>query len=515
MKPPKKIEVMRPQKGYQTMFATSRADIVIGGSSAGVGKTFSLLFEYLRHGLTVTRFGSVIFRRTTPQIRSEGGLWDKSVELFSKVMGAKGAGSYLTWVFRKKKDPKFITKLKFSHLEHESNLADWQGSEICYIGFDELTHFTKKMFFYFLTRNRSTCGVKPYIRATCNPDPWSFVRELLVTGGYVDDLTGKVIPEMEGVVRYFVLDGDKYVWGDSYEEVYEKTKHIIDPQLEKAGEGFSIKDFIKSFSFMAGSIFDNKALLSVDPGYLGGLLNQDEQTKSQLLDSNWNLKSTDLDCFDASAFQKVFGKEVERGQPRLVCDIALEGKNKFVLAYFEGRMMLDLKIIDKSNGPEVVSAMEEMARKHRLENEWILFDSDGVGGFVSGFLQGSIPFGGNDGVIEIEDPISKKIIKEAYQNQKTQLVYHCAKAIKDGLYGITEDIEHMMYDNEKNVRQRILFEMQAFKKAPPNAGKKRIISKEDMGKILGNGQSPDLMDVIWMNEYFELMPEKVDHYKGL
>jgi hypothetical protein len=61
-------------------------------------------------------------------------------------------------------------KIKFSHLQFDTSVYDWQGAQITLICFDELTHFTAHQFFYIVGRNRSTCGVRPCIRATCNPD---------------------------------------------------------------------------------------------------------------------------------------------------------------------------------------------------------------------------------------------------------------------------------------------------------------------------------------------------------
>lgn len=60
-------------------------------------------------------------------------------------------------------------KIKFSQLQFDSTVYDWQGAQITLICFDELTHFSRHQFFYMVGRNRSTCGVPPYIRATCNP----------------------------------------------------------------------------------------------------------------------------------------------------------------------------------------------------------------------------------------------------------------------------------------------------------------------------------------------------------
>ena len=69
--------------------------------------------------------------------------------------------------------------MRFAHLEYEQDKFGWMGAQVTFIGFDELIHFTEGQFWYLLSRNRSTCGIKPHIRATCNPDPDSFVADLV------------------------------------------------------------------------------------------------------------------------------------------------------------------------------------------------------------------------------------------------------------------------------------------------------------------------------------------------
>ena len=145
-------KVIKPQEGYQMKALSSSADIVIGGGAAGVGKTFCLLLEPLRH-INNKKFGGIFFRRTRPQIRAEGGLWDASNKLYNLIGKANAKESVLEWVFESG------AKLKFTHLEHEKNIYNYQGSEIPFIAFDELTHYTKKMFFYLLSRNRTTSGI--------------------------------------------------------------------------------------------------------------------------------------------------------------------------------------------------------------------------------------------------------------------------------------------------------------------------------------------------------------------
>lgn len=80
------IRIIRPQEGYQEKVLSSSADIVISGAAAGVGKTFVLLLDPIPD-LHVPNFGGVIFRRTTTQIKNEGGLWDTSMKIYPFIGG--------------------------------------------------------------------------------------------------------------------------------------------------------------------------------------------------------------------------------------------------------------------------------------------------------------------------------------------------------------------------------------------------------------------------------------------
>ena len=186
---------IRPQPGPQETFLSSPADIVIYGGSAGGGKTFGLLLENARH-CENAKFGSVIFRRESTQITAQGGLWDAAINLYSP-MGIKT---------REKPRPEVTfrsgARVSFSHLQYEKDVFDWQGTEIPLICFDELTHFSYNQFFYMLSRNRSTCGVRPYMRCSTNPDADSWVAEFI--SWWWDQKTGYAIPERSGVIRYFI-----------------------------------------------------------------------------------------------------------------------------------------------------------------------------------------------------------------------------------------------------------------------------------------------------------------------
>ncbi|MCP4163278.1 MAG: terminase [Deltaproteobacteria bacterium] len=262
--------IVKPQEGPQMDFLSSSADIVIYGGAAGGGKTWGLLLEPLRHITSVRGFGAVIFRRTSPQITNQGGLWDEA-DILYPCLQAKSNLSNRQYTF-----PPYNNKITFSHLEHEKNKKDWQGAQIPLILFDELTHFTEGQFWYLLSRNRTLCGVKPYIRATCNPDPDSFVAKLIEW--WIDQVTGYAIPERSGVIRYFVRVAGNIHWADTKEELIKKFNNIES----------EIKP--KSFTFISAKLTDNKILMKADPEYIATLHALPYVEREQLLGGNWKIR---------------------------------------------------------------------------------------------------------------------------------------------------------------------------------------------------------------------------------
>lgn len=273
---------LQPQEGPQTEFLASLADIAIYGGAAGGGKSFALLLEPLRH-YDNPDFGGVIFRRNSTQVRNEGGLWDESYKLY-KLFNAHPREAFLEWIFPSG------SRMKFAHLEHEKTVYDWQGAQIPYLGFDELTHFTEHQFFYMLSRNRSTSGVPGYVRATCNPDANSWVRKFI--DWWINPETGLPILERSGVIRYFVRIEDKMIWADSPQEIFDIY-----------GNGPEIQP--KSVTFIAANVYDNKILLQKDPTYLANLLAQSRVDRLRLHGGNWNVRAIAGMIFQRSWFEVI------------------------------------------------------------------------------------------------------------------------------------------------------------------------------------------------------------------
>lgn len=269
------MRVLKPQPGPQETFLSTSADIAIYGGAAGGGKTYALLLEAVRHTGN-PKFGAVIFRRQSIQITQEGGLWDSSFEVYGGIKGAvpKTSPRY-HWKFRTG------ARVGFAHIDGDRDLGKWQGSQIALIGFDELTHFTKKQFFYMMSRNRSASGIDPYIRATCNPDADSWVADFI--SWWIDRDTGYPISERSGVIRYMVHINDVISWFDTEDEGIDFAK-------QSGLDEFMAMKSVKSVTFIASTLHDNKILMENDPGYLANLLALTEVEKERLLNGNWKIK---------------------------------------------------------------------------------------------------------------------------------------------------------------------------------------------------------------------------------
>lgn len=268
--------IFAPQKGPQEKFMATPADICIYGGAAGGGKTYALLLEALRH-MNNPNFNAVIFRKEYTQITAPGGLWDTSRLIYSYIKGSCSLKTpKLHWRF------KSGATVNFAHIGCDDDCEGWQGSQIALIGFDELTHFSEYSFFYMMSRNRTTCGIKPYIRATCNPDADSWVAEFIKW--WIDQETGYPIPERSGKVRWMMRLNEVIFWFDTKQEA-------VDAAIENGVDYEKAVIMAKSVTFIASTLQDNKILMKNDPGYMANLLALALVERERLLKGNWKIKA--------------------------------------------------------------------------------------------------------------------------------------------------------------------------------------------------------------------------------
>ena len=225
---------------------------------------------------------------------NSGGLWDSSQELYRQYPGAFPRKTpHPQWVFPSG------AKVSFRHLERDDAVYGFQGAEITLIEFDELTHFSETQFFYMLSRNRSTSGIRPYCRCSTNPDSDSWVAQFI--SWWWDPETGYAIPERSGKIRYMARVNEELVWGDTPEEVVQIAND--------AGYDVEItKDDVKSVSFVLSTLYDNQVLMKADPGYMANLKALSIVQRERLLYGNWLIKAAAGLYFPRSALPPLLEK---------------------------------------------------------------------------------------------------------------------------------------------------------------------------------------------------------------
>jgi len=244
-------------------FLACPADVVVYGGAAGGGKTWALLLDALRHALEVPNWTGLIVRITRELMKVGGGIWAESQQVFANS-GAVPNHTELSWRW-----PNGST-LSFRQVLHNANL--WNGPSYDWIGIEELQELEVSDLVGALTRLRSTKGIRPTLRATCNPKRGhgivEWIKWYLRDDGYPD-------PERSGVVRYFGRSSKTYEWvfGDSASDVEEQA-------CRPPGSA-------QTFAFIRANLDDNPILDLTDPSYRAKLQVQGRVDELRLLGGNW------------------------------------------------------------------------------------------------------------------------------------------------------------------------------------------------------------------------------------
>ena len=488
------ITVLKPQEGFQQKFLSSEADIVIGGGAAGSGKSYALLLE-LGRLINVDNATGVVFRRTSPELRAGGGLWDTASTIYGALADINN--TKLELFFGNSK-----AKIKFSHLQKESDVHSHQGSQYAFIGFDEIQHFTWKQFNYMLSRNRTMTNINPYIRCTCNPEAGTWLKEFI--SWWIGE-DGYPIEDRDCQLRYMYAKGDKVtdiIWGDSKEEVIEK----LDGLLEETALRFNIQpeDLIKSVTFIAGSLEDNKKLLVNNPEYVGNLMALDEADKAKLLYGNWNDYSDDtMKLFTNTT--NIFGKGIgidSNGMSSISIDPARSGKDLAIIMAWQGLEVVSISIFTKCTTEEIHYATETYRDIYSVPRNRVVVDSDGVGG-------GVVDRGKYIGINNGGRPIDARNETTNFNHLKSQLYYLGARIINNHeLTGFKIHTNQIYVDGKKTnkvngefVMDIILREFGSFTR-DLGSGKKRINTKDEIKSFIGH--SPNFTDCIMYNLYLYL-----------
>jgi predicted phage terminase large subunit-like protein len=280
------------QPGPQEAFLATSADIAFYGGEAGSGKSAALVLECARNH-DLPGFGAIVFRRTTKELAGAGSIWELMRGWFP-ALGARMKSNPFTATFPSG------ASVVLDHLQYEEDKFSHQGKGYGLICFDELPHFTESQFWYLWSRARSMSGVRPYMRATMNPTPDSWVKKLIAW--YLDDEGRYIRPERSGVLRYFYRVDDSLDWDRDAAAL--KARH---PE-QVGADGQQIEP--TSFTFILGLLADNKILEQKDPGYRAKLMSLPRVERERLLGrdnrgGDWKIKASAGLFFNRGMFRVV------------------------------------------------------------------------------------------------------------------------------------------------------------------------------------------------------------------
>jgi predicted phage terminase large subunit-like protein len=213
------------------------------------------------------RATGIVFRRTNPMLKSPGSIWQEAVALYSSIFpkGLKIKNREMEIIFPNG------ALLKFSHMQHETNMFDHKGGQYSLVIWDEATDFSEGMITYLLSRMRNAyVDYKPQMFLMTNPSYDSFLRHWIQD--YYLDHTGVPIKERAGHKRYFVRQGDQMIWENDRQK-------LVDIYGENSG--------ITSFTFIGANCLDNPPLLKARPDYVEKLKAMGDIQRAILFDGNW------------------------------------------------------------------------------------------------------------------------------------------------------------------------------------------------------------------------------------
>lgn len=238
-----------PNSYAQEDFVVSKEFEAFLGGAKGGGKSAALVSMSTRY-VHKAKYKAIIFRRTYPRLRE---LTDRARDMYPKL-GGQGKNNNTEWIFPSG------AQIIFAHLQHDKDVDNYQGQQYQFIGFDEVTQFTRDQYITMLSCCRSPDPSVPcYIRATGNPGGAGHVW---VKERFIDSCKPiHVGPPVHNT-------GFDVLW-----------------QPQKAGTALSDGGLTRRF--YPAKVFDNLDLLASSPAYVLVLKNLPENLRKAYLDGDW------------------------------------------------------------------------------------------------------------------------------------------------------------------------------------------------------------------------------------
>ncbi|MBR5806072.1 MAG: phage terminase large subunit [Oscillospiraceae bacterium] len=184
------MEIFVTAKQKQFMDAT--CDEVLFGGAAGGGKSYAQVIDALIYAVKYPGSKQLILRRTYPEL-------DKSIIRTTLALYPKEIYRYISSSHTGQFTNGSI--IDFGYCDSETDIYRYQSAEFDVIRFDELTHFTKDMYIYLISRLRGVNGFPKQMKSTTNPGG---IGHKWVKERFIDVGQAGVTQSFDGQTRVFI-----------------------------------------------------------------------------------------------------------------------------------------------------------------------------------------------------------------------------------------------------------------------------------------------------------------------
>lgn len=454
-----KVDFM-PQKGLQERFCACDSNLIFLCGPSQMGKTYAML-QKAEGGLGLPGF-TVRFINVRLQDGKKGGsIFRDAVEVLGNYAGCQySSADYPTFYW-----PQWNNSFQIIHSNFNAdNPAEYEQfkdyakkNQASLIMIDEATEMrTFKMFKYWFSRNRDSSGMTPQMVLSFNYVYGHFTNNMLKDAGYFTD-DWYFRPEMNGVTRYFYIQGDTedtIVWGNTPEEVAKAVGISISEKERKAG--VTLNQIVKSFTAFTGEAADNLKLLSATggqnignlhnvggkesaillKGYAGPIENEANNVSREMITRLWENPKDEDDNMYATF-------DVGGGKGDSAPLIIWRGLQMIAIEYFTGEPQ------------EIAGWIQTHLNRYGVPVEHFAYDGTGFGYWLQGLTNG-ISVTANKRPLQEYDEHGNPVTKDEFFNCRSQLLGKLEVALKRGDISCVIDRNKQVKFGTKNETRRFI-----------------------------------------------------------
>ncbi len=277
--------VLAPASIPQEQFLASDATITLYAGAMGAGKSFAIVLNMVKFA-AMRNSTIVCFRRTQPEIKAPGGIWQETVPIFKQMFPDCKIKSRECEIYV----PSTNSVLKFQSLQYQDDVDKALGTQASVIFFDEAVTFEPfdQFILPLLGRLRNAkVDYTPQMFWATNPrfdhGIYHWIKDF-----YLDEY-GIPLKEKSNVKRWFILKDNKPIWFDLEEDALAFCETLPAPGGNKVTP--------RSFRAIRAHVTDNIPLLKNNPDYIANLQAMPEIRRRIYLDGSWTAREEEVGLY--------------------------------------------------------------------------------------------------------------------------------------------------------------------------------------------------------------------------